>query len=170
MDLFLIHIFQRQVVNQCDFLIFAAHDINAAMSSDETAKVFYGVQNLLNAGANISKMLWGQGGRKEEARKPLRESIGIANDSPLRQVTMRNHFEHMDERIDRWANESAGHNHIDLIIGSKNMFVMDTEDIDMFRWFNPETTDVFFWGDEFNLKALVDEATKILSKLREEVN
>jgi len=62
----------------------------------------------------------GQAGSHSDERKQLRDSIGVDDTSPLRKVTMRNNFEHFDERLDKWWKESIAHNHIDLIIGPKN--------------------------------------------------
>jgi hypothetical protein len=105
MDTFHLRVFQIQVLDQCQFLLLSANEVNQGLTQSDTNRVFYGIQNLLNAGANISKILWGQGGKRSEQRKRLRDSIGISDESPLREVTMRNHFEHMDERIDRWWSE-----------------------------------------------------------------
>src|SRR5450631_2177877 len=91
--------FQSQVALQCSFLLLAAEDLNRGLKQRNISYVFYALQNLLNAGANISKALWGQGGKLAIERKPLRDSIGVDDTSPLREVTMRNNFEHFDERI-----------------------------------------------------------------------
>ena len=40
----------------------------------------------------------------------------------------------------------------------------------MFRWFNPQTTEVFFWGQTFNLQVLITEVNRILPNLAAEVN
>jgi hypothetical protein len=119
LDPALLHAFQKQVELQCRFLLIAAKDVNDKLPSRNTEAVFYALQNLLNAGANISKALWGQGGKLSDQRKILRESVGIDDASPLRQVTMRNNFEHFDERLDRWWAESKNHNQADLNIGPK---------------------------------------------------
>jgi len=169
MDLMLLRTFQRQVELQCKFLLTAAEDVNTALKVRNPQAAFYGIQNLLNAGASISKALWGQGGKHSERRKPLRDSIGIDDSSPLREVTMRNNFEHIDERMDRWWKESKTRNHIDTMIGSKTDIVGHAE-IDKFRHYDPTTTDIIFWGQEFNLQKLVDEVQRILPKLREEAS
>lgn len=168
MDTFHLRIFQRQVLDQCQFLLFSAQDLHSGVLSQNSTRAIYAIQNLLNAAANISKMLWGQKGKHSEARKPLRDSIGISDDSPLRKVTMRNHFEHMDERIDRWWAESEDHNHIDMIVGPRAAFDFDTAQIDMFRIFDPSTADVVFWGEEHNLEDLIQEVQQIMPKLQEE--
>lgn len=165
MDTPMLRIFQQQVALQCKFLLGAARDVNTAMGDANPERLFYALQNLLNAGANVSKLLWGSKGRRADARKRLRESIGISDDSPLREVTMRNNFEHLDERLDAWWLKSTRHNYIDLLVGRP---ILGTEDIDKFRHFDPYTCDLVFWGEKFNLQTLVDEAARILPKLLEE--
>src|SRR5260221_13812861 len=88
MDLMLLRVFQHQLDLQCKFLLLAAQEVDQGVQQKNVERIFYGLQNLLNAGANISKALWGQGGKLAEERKPLRDSIGIGDDSPLSQVTM----------------------------------------------------------------------------------
>ena len=169
MDVALLRIFQRQVALQCRFILMAAQEINVGLQQRNVERVFYEIQNLLNAGANVSKALWGQGGRLANERKPLRDSIGIGDDSPLRQVAMRNNFEHFDERLDRWWNQSTHHNSIDLMIGP-NSAIAGVADIDRFRAFDPLTAKMNFWGQDFNVQVIVDEVQKILPRLQDEAN
>jgi len=165
----LLRIFQQQVALQCDFMLRAANEVNVALKSDDMDGIYYAIQNLLNAAANISKALWGQGGKLAADRQELRDSIGIDDKSLLREVTMRNHFEHFDERLDRWWNESPHHNCVDRNLGPRSM-IDGVEDIDRFRNFDPVTTDLTFWGQDFNLQKIIDEVRRILPKLREEAS
>ncbi len=169
MDTYHMRLFQRHLRDQCLFLLAAAGDVDTGLNSHSGVQVFFGIQNLLNAGANISKLLWGQKGRHAERRKQLRDSIGICDDSPLREVSMRNHFEHMDERIDRWWAKSTRHNTADLIIGPRTM-ISGLEPIETFRWFDPVSKEVIFWGDGFNIQSLVSEVERILPKLQQEAS
>lgn len=166
--------FQRQALLQCQFMLMAATQVDEALNASVSAgagqttrRVFYAVQNLLNAAANISKALWGSGGRLATDRQPMRDSIGISDSSPLREVTMRNHFEHFDERIDWWWANSVRHNYVDLSVGPSGV-VSGVDDSDRFRWFDPTTGDVIFWGQSFNLKALIEEVQRILPALQSE--
>jgi len=158
MDSMLLRVFQHQILLQCDFLLRATNDINSALNNGDIDGAFYGIQNLLTAAANISKALWGQGGKLSAERRELRDSLGIDDGSPLREVTMRNHFEHFDERLDRWWKESKAHNHND-----RNLFpraaITNFEDLDNFRNFDPGTTDLTFWGQDFNLQQLIKRST-----------
>jgi len=83
---------------------------------------------------------------------------------------MRNNFEHFDERLDRWWRESKAHNHADMLIGPRDRTIVGIDTIDMFRLFDPNTTDLTFWGQEFNIQKIVDEVQKILPKLEAEAN
>jgi hypothetical protein len=63
MALMLLRIFQRQVELQCRAVLIASHDFNAAMLTNDLTHAWIAVQNLLTAAANISKALWGVGGK-----------------------------------------------------------------------------------------------------------
>ena len=169
MDVMLLRMFQQQVLLQCQFMLLSAHELSAAMVSMNSTRTFYAIQSLLNAAANVSKAFWGSGGRQADDRYDLRDSIGIPEDSPLREVRMRNNFEHLDERLDQWWKESNRHNHVDLSIGPRSM-ISGIDDIDMFRAFDPRTADLAFWGQSFNIQAIMQEVQRILPKLKEGAN
>ena len=61
MDLMLLRQFQRQVLLQCKYVLISASEANKALETRNVEGVFYALQNFLNAGANISKALWGGG-------------------------------------------------------------------------------------------------------------
>jgi hypothetical protein len=167
MDIVLLRVFQGQVLLQCQFVLLAAEDLNQAMAKRNVRHVFYALQNLLNAAANVAKALWGSKGTSA-GRKPLRDSIGIGDDSPLRQVAMRNHFEHIDERLERWWQESERHFYVDLNLGMGSVAGVARQDT--FRNFDPRTTNLTFWGDDFNVQNIIDEVLKILPKLQEQAD
>lgn len=167
MELMLLRTFQRQVQLQCGFLLKAAHEINAGLRNQDVEQAFYGVQNLLNAAANISKALYGSGGRREAQRKALRDSIGLGDASPFRDVAMRNNFEHFDERLDRWWSESRSHNICDLNVASR-ADIAGIEKLGWFRNFDPQTTNVTFWSEDFNIQRIVTEVERLLPRLEKE--
>lgn len=82
---------------------------------------------------------------------------------------MRNNFEHLDERLDRWWSDSQSHNICDMNIASRQS-ISGIDSLGWFRNFDPQTTDVTFWSEDFNIQRIVDEAQRILPKLQEEAN
>jgi hypothetical protein len=167
MDKILLGAFQMQIALQCNFALRAARELDTAKFPED---VFYALQNLLNASANLSKAFWGSGCKFEKEREPLRESVGIDDNSPLRQVTMRNNFEHYDERLDKWRRESKTKNHIDLNVTTTIMWEGLVDDLDQFRHYNPQTTDLTFWGQKFNIKAIIEEVKRLQPKAQEAAN
>ena len=164
----LLRLFQGQILLQFKFMILAAQQINDGLKQQDINGTFYGIQNLLDAAANAAKALWGSGPNFPPERKYVRESIGVQDDSPLKLVKMRNNYEHYDERLDRWSRDSKNHNHFDLAIMPSGTVGLDVND--MFRVFDPATTSLTYWGQEFNIQALINEVQRILPKLTEEAN
>lgn len=173
MDPRLIKQFQRQVLGQCRFILLANEDLSTEVkkigrSFPDMDRIFMSIQGILTASANVSKALWGQSGKYEKERELLRESIGIADDSALRQTDMRNNWDHFDDRLDRWWRESSKHNVVDFnVITSKQFDIIVDNPLDYFRVFNWWTGEVYFWGDSFNLVDLLNEVVAIVPKLSE---
>lgn len=157
----LLRAFQRQVADQCKVVLTGVQMINAGLQSGDQDTLWVGVQVGITGAGNISKALWGQGAKMTEARKPLRQSLAIAENSPLRFVSMRNHFEHYDERLDRWWQDSPNHNMLDRMIGPPSA-VVGLDDLDRFRVYDNTTHDLVFWGERFNVQAIATEADRIL--------
>jgi hypothetical protein len=145
MELMLLRVFQRQIELQCQAVLVATHEFNSAMTTGDMTHAWIAIQNILTAAANVSKALWGQGGKFAEEREPLRASLQVDDTSALRDVAMRNHFEHYDERLDKWWDSSATHIHFDMSVVSTDA-IQGLADSDMFRVFDPTTADVVFWA------------------------
>jgi hypothetical protein len=163
MDPNLVYVFQIQLLSQCRFALLASSDVTAANEQGDIFREWYGLQNFIVASANISKILWGQRGRLSEERKPLRDAIAVSDASPLRDVVLRNHFEHIDERLDRWWGESKQRGYVDFNIGPyMGMGEMgDVVPTNIFRWFDPDAGEMIFWGERFNLTAMLIEVKRL---------
>lgn len=181
MDRMVLRIFQRQVRDQCRFVLMSGEILNSALPvlrdneqwpdghMQAMDQILYALQNLLTAAANISKALWGSGGKLEEQRRPLRESLGVSDDSPLRSTSLRNHFEHFDERVDVWDKKSTSHNHVDRLLGPSHSVAGNAiDDVDRFRNYDPATGIATFWGQEHDIAALAQAAADLLPVAEQE--
>jgi hypothetical protein len=164
----LLNIFQGELETQCQFILLGAKQVNAALKSYEQRIVWFGLQGILVSAANASKLLWGS--RKEpvlEARRPLRESVHVADDSPLSSRKLRNDFEHFDERLERWFAESESHGYLGRNIGPPDaILIEDKAPADQFGHFDPSTGIVTFWERSRSLNEVVKEADRILQILK----
>lgn len=166
MDLMLLRLFQRQVVDQCHFVRQAAAKIDGtdAMGSDAD-ELWVGCQMFVVGAANLSKAFWGEGrGRSKIAprRQLLRDSLGVTDASPLKEVGMRDNFEHYDQRLDQWWAQSPSHNHVDRSQFAPGA-VMGFRDIDMFRVYDRSARTLYFWGQPFELEPITAEVDRIFS-------
>lgn len=175
MNVNLLRIFQYQVLFQSEAALSASHAFIVALEEIDgkdvdtvvTGDVWVAIQNLLSASGNISKALWGSGGRHAEARRTLRESLKVADDSPLREVVLRNHLEHYDERIDRWWETSKQHHYLDMAV--LDLDTVYIEDADAFRVLDPDTLQVIFWGERFDLPGLIEAVSELQTKAVEQI-
>lgn len=160
MDTFLLRVFQQQVANQCFAALMAAQMAQAAVNNANQDVFWASIQNCLTAVANLSKAFWGPEGKYARQRRQLRRSLGVTNASPLRPTSMRNNFEHFDERLDEWYATSTNRNHLDYMIGPPNM-VVGVAETDMFRVFDTTTSEVVFWGKRYPLKTIIQEIQRL---------
>jgi len=167
MDMIVLRQFQQQAEIQCRYAMWAADSLDEALRRGDVDAVFYSAQNLVGALGNAAKVFWGAGGNKSDLRKPVRQSVGVRDESPLRDLTMRNHYEHLDERIDRWATHADHLNIADMNIGPKGM-IDGLENIEMFRQFDPQEGVLYFWGDELDLRVIMSDVAAFYPRLQRE--
>jgi hypothetical protein len=127
------------------------------------------LQTIVVSAANLSKLLWGTGRNKDEAerreaeRKPLRDSVGVHEDSCLRSRHLRNDFEHFDERIEcRFSDPDRRRGFVGRNIGG------GPGNVEPFGHYNPETGDLTFWMHTVNVCQIVEEAERILPRAEAE--
>jgi hypothetical protein len=167
-------IYVDQIMFQCLAVSNAAADIDWSLrnqAQDQARRLWYGVNNLVVAAGNLQKILWGQRVRdralrvrRDRERAPLREICQVNEGSPLYKVVIRNDLEHIDERLEEWWRTSETHNYSGEIVGSPAQ-VQGLGDRDLMRWFDPETTDLVFWANSMNLRAVFEECQRILPLL-----
>lgn len=69
----------------------------------EHGSILQALRMALHFSANVSKVFWPPDGTRKETAKELRDLCGIDDNHPLRNRTLRNHVEHIDERLEQWA-------------------------------------------------------------------
>ncbi len=174
MNPIILQLFQYELLLQCKTLLIAADDLSRTLPSlnkwprsqpvSEVDRVWIALQSLLVAAANISKLLWGSRGKREKQRAELRASIGITDSSPLRDVDLRNDFEHFDERLETWFAEPPGPVLMMRNIGPPNM--VSPQPDKRFHHFDPATGEVTFWAHTSLIPPIVDETRIIFDRLQ----
>lgn len=157
-----LRLFQRYVRDQCLAAISAGQEMDALRQERATEWFWPACSSFLAAAGNISKACWGSSDAIALRRTPLRASLKIGDDSPLRSRRMRNNFEHLDERIDTWWDQSPDHNYVDNIIAPRSqLFDGEMDERNMFRVFDTETLDLWFWGQRYPTKLIAEELSRL---------
>ena len=188
MEKMVLRIFQREVERQCKFALMAAKDLNSALQAGDMDRIWYSVQAFLVAAGNVSKLCWPSlprvlklkwhvlKKRRLEWRKSLKErgtelrkSLSVHRRSPLTPRKFRNHFEHFDERLQKWATSSERRNFADSNVGPPNMIV-GPDPGDYLRNFNATNFAVTFRGEVFELEPVIDAIQELWQKAKIEAD
>lgn len=147
----------------------AEREREGQLSRHMKAQLWYAIQNFLIAAGNLSKFLWATKAganaetwtRRSEDRRQLRASLEVADNSVLKlSPTFRNHFEHMDERIEQWAETSRMM--VSDLIGSPNT-IGGFQTGDFFRSYDPANHTWAFRGEVFEIVPVVEAMDRLLA-------
>ncbi len=136
-------------------------------------EVFRSLHSLLSHASNVSRLFWpapprrGKGetasahasriARHPQSRRAafLRAAAGLGPQHALKSREIRDHLEHFDERLDRWAATSVGKSIVQDLIGGPNT-ISGIADEDMMRWYDPTTHSLRFQGAKYEIRAITD--------------
>jgi|GEM_PF-434379 hypothetical protein len=139
-------VFHGYLGAQCDFALRAFREISETLDPSKRAltpneelnqKLWYSVKAFLVAYGNISKAFNppppprdGKVSRYmvDKRGKELREIFGEEVVSPFLRRSVRDHFEHFDERLDEWFYFSKDHNLVDSSIVSPSLLGLFSPD------------------------------------------
>jgi len=163
METMILQIFQREVERQCRFALIAIEDLRQALKTSDSDSIWYSIQAFLVAAGNISKLLWPSQARLPERGAELRESLSISDESPLEPRKFRNHFEHFDERLEKWATSLEPRMFIDSNIGTGKI-IKGPQQTNFLRNFDTANFAVTFRGDVYHLQPVANAIRDLWQK------
>lgn len=171
MDTRILSIFQLEVKRQAKFGLMAASEMEETLRSRDNERFWYSIQALLVAAGNVSKLLWTSGTSKKtgvERGRYLRNSLAVDQDSPLHDRTLRNNFEHFDERLDAWTAAAHLGGFVDSNVGPRGM-IRGTTPASYLRNYETDVATLTFKGESLELKPLVQALVEIHEKAAAEL-
>jgi len=154
-------VFIMEIKRQCTFALIAAEDIDLVLGKNEMDRIWYSIQSFLVAAGNLSKMFWPCETKKARGLH-LRSIFSLKDDSPIGPRKFRNHFEHFDERLEKWVSSSKQRNFIDSNVGPPGM-IKGVDVKDYLRNFDNSNYALTFRGDSYSLKPVIDAIKEVQS-------
>lgn len=163
-------IFKAELDTLCIQAGYARTQLEEELESSARAhpiRAWLTIQTILTLAANASKLLWGV--RREpmvpRARARLRREAGVSDDSALNSRDLRDAFEHLDEKVAKWAPNGRHYKHRWIDWGESGDLV-EPDGLVAFGTFDPGTWVVTFPGIRpTSLKDLMAEIEAIAPRV-----
>lgn len=172
MDEFIESVYLRELNQQCQYAIGAVGRMNECLSNRNPGEFFREAGDFLQHSSAVSRVLWPPGStnraKKKRAKQRgahLRAKLAVPENNALQARSLRDHFEHFDERLDEWAETSPNKNIVDNMIGPRNAIGGSAiRDEDILRMFDPASNEIVFRGEKFNIQTLVSGVQDIQAR------
>lgn len=122
------------------------------------------IQSILSASANVSKILWPKKRRKARGEY-LRNLLVVDEEHLLSNRSIRNSFEHYDERIEDWFEKHNASTYCDLALEAQVAGLLAPSKFSH-RSYDQYTHDLKFRDEKINLQELLSELAKLREKCR----
>jgi hypothetical protein len=155
-------VFIGEIVLQSKIAELAAKRLSAIKDNFDQIEVWSSIQSILVAAGNVSKILWPSKDYAERGER-LRALLKVSDNNILSDRKFRNHFEHYDDRIEKWFKGKSSAVYSDLAIDPfKSTF--GNVHSNHHRAYDPLTQTLTFRGESFDLAAVLKELKEIRVK------
>ena len=158
-------VFISEIVMQSKIAELAAKRLSAIKDNFNQIEVWSSIQSILVAAGNVSKILWPQEKKYAVRGKRLRELLKVDDNNILSDRSLRNHFEHYDDRIEKWFKGKSSAVYRDLVIDPFKPIWGDAL-VNQHIAYNPLKHTLTFRGESFDLAAVLRELKEIRIKCR----
>jgi len=158
-------IFISEIVLQSKIAELATKRLSAIKDNFDQIEVWSSIQSILVAAGNVSKILWPQEKKYAVRGKRLRELLKVDDTNMLSDRSLRNHFEHYDDRIEKWFKGKSSAVYSDLAIDPLKSMRRNFP-TNHHRAYDPLTQTLTFRGESFDLAAVLKELKEIRIKCR----
>ncbi|MFL0361341.1 hypothetical protein [Curtobacterium flaccumfaciens] len=167
-------VFLLEAVEQAEAAVRARHKMDTELAHGTTEGFWDAVERMLSAAVRVSNIFWPSSNRARVKRRArmLRARFDLANFGAYPDLrNVRNGFEHIDERIDDWADRS-GDFYIDLQIddapgAGASGIAPSVLESNTARSYNPQTKVIRVFGESLSADALANELIVLRQHLKD---
>jgi hypothetical protein len=151
--------FLSEIAFQVEMAEHAANRLKESTSNFDRMETWASIQLILIAAGNVSKILW-PGRDKNKARGiQLRTFLKIEDDNPISDRKFRDHFEHYDERLEKWTESRKGY--FDFVM-NPSMQSFNIQNVS--RGYNVDNNTLVFQGEILDLNVILKALKEIKAK------
>ena len=158
-------VFISEIVLQSKIAERAAERLVTCEDHFDPIETWSAIQSILVAAANVSKILGPQRKTCEARGKILRMLLNVDDRNLLSDRKIRNHFEHYDERIEKWFEKNCSAVYVDTRIDPFES-IWGHNPANLHRGYNPMTKTLSFRGESVDLAAILKALEEIRHKCR----
>lgn len=158
-------IFLTEIRRECRFGLIAADGLQRALASTSAEATWFYCQSLLDSAGCVSRLLWPSSEKIEGRGLELRTTLAVSDTNPLADRSLRNHFEHFDDRIEAWATSRSAKGFVDSNIMPLRSVSFGMDTADYLRNLDPETLVLTYRGDTYDLKSVIAELQNLLKNV-----
>lgn len=157
-------VFIGEIALQAKIAKRAAERLEDTQNNFDKIEIWCSIQSILVATGNVSKIFWPTRKNYKQRGERLRHLLKVENDNPISDRRFRNHFEHFDERIEDWFENSSSSVHIDLAMNPS----LPPNDIppNTHRGYNSFNNTLIFKDDILDLNEILTALEEIHSKCK----
>ena len=166
MERHLVETYVRELWIQCKGVLAHVHELNIDLMGRDNYRIIRSIHGVLTHAALISKLLSPSSASEYSQQRAvqLRSLLSIADSDKILSRRLRNHFEHYDERLDDWAQNSENHNLATYSVGGAGM-IHSLGEKEQFMRFDPATSELWFRGERMFLAEIIRSVQTIQKKI-----
>ena len=164
-------LFLNELDTLCNFVIYAVISANNSLNSGNDY-LWYSLQNIVTYTADISKILWGSNQRESDERKEFRKELRVNDNFAIRDKHFRNHFEHIDERLEKFSkiepnlivDKNVADSDNAIVVNGKPFIFKDEYTL---RSLDLKRMKFVIFGDSYDLQRIIFEIENLSKRVKE---
>jgi hypothetical protein len=167
LDKLLIDLLMSEIKNQCEMVEIAVNGINHFHNNESipVKQLWFNVQGLLIATANISKIFWNYERTESEEVTYLKGLLEVNDTSKIKSRFFRNIFEHYDENIIEWSSKRTSNSvAISNVLPKSTNLGIPTNNT--FKTYYNDVNSIAFQNKEYKLQPVIKEVARIYEKIK----
>jgi hypothetical protein len=157
---FTLRVFLIEIETRCHDALIGAQLLDQGLRERNTDLIWYSLRSILIAAASISQLTGGASGARATDRRSLRLVLGVTSSCVLHNRAVRDHAEHIDDRIFRARERRLLRNYVSYNVGPRNAIHIGSQPF--LLNFDQTLGIVSFWEDEVSIPEILTEIGRIL--------